>query len=87
MVDLLGRWHEEEDYSTYPKEKWCDYDYMADWIRRNNYTPQTTMENLIDMIFLNYEGECEDQNKEFDIKDCMEFVMASGGIKMFDYEV
>ena len=24
---------EETDYSTYPKEKWCDYDRMAVWIR------------------------------------------------------
>lgn len=32
MVDTYGRWHEEEDYSTYPEEKWCDYDTMAAWI-------------------------------------------------------
>ncbi len=29
MVDTYGRWHEEEDYSTYPEGKWCDYDTMA----------------------------------------------------------
>ena len=28
MVNTYGRWTEEKDYSTYPKEKWCDYDYM-----------------------------------------------------------
>lgn len=33
MVDWFGRWTEEKDYSQYPKEKWCDYDYMAVWIR------------------------------------------------------
>ena len=33
MVDTYGRWTEEKDYNTYPKEKWCDYDYMAAWIR------------------------------------------------------
>lgn len=30
MVDQwTGKWTEEKDYSVYPKEKWCDYDYMA----------------------------------------------------------
>jgi hypothetical protein len=44
------------------------------------------MENLIDMIFLHYEGECEEEDKEFNVEDCMEYVMNSGGIEMFDYE-
>lgn len=26
MVDNLGRWTPEPDYSAYPKEKWCDMD-------------------------------------------------------------
>jgi hypothetical protein len=86
MVDFFGRWHEEKDYSTYPQEKWCAYDHMAAWIRGKGYEPQTSMENLIDMIFLHYDGECEEQEKEFSIEDCMEFVKASGGIKIFDYE-
>lgn len=51
MVDTYGRWTEEKDYSTYPKEKWCDYDYMAAWIREQGYEPKTDMENLITMIF------------------------------------
>lgn len=86
MVDWFGRWHEEKDYSTYPKEKWCDYDHMANWIRSNGYKPKTGMNNLIDMIVLHYEGECEEENKEFDVEECMEYVMSSGGIEMFDYE-
>jgi hypothetical protein len=85
MVDWFGRWH-EEDYSTYPKEKWCDYDHMANWIREKEYEPKTGMENLIDMIFLHYEGECEENDKEFNVEDCIEYVMASGGLDMFDYE-
>ena len=52
MVDFLGRWTEEKDYSTYPKEKWCAYDEMAVWIRSKGYEPQTSMENLITMMFL-----------------------------------
>jgi hypothetical protein len=60
---------------------------MAVWIRNNGYEPQTTMENLIDMIFLRYEGECEEQEKEFSIEGCIEFVESSGGIREFDYRV
>lgn len=86
MVDWFGRWHEEKDYSTYPKEKWCDYDHMANWIRGKRYESKTSMENLISMIFLHYEGECAEENKEFNVEDCMEYVMESGGIEMFDYE-
>lgn len=47
MVNNLGQWTEEKDYSTYPKEKWCDYDYMAAWVRSEGYEPETSMENLI----------------------------------------
>lgn len=86
MVDFFGRWYEESDYSTYPKEKWCHYDHMAVWIRSMGYEPQTSMENLITMIFAHYEGECEEQDKEFSIDDCIEFVESSGGICEFDYE-
>ena len=86
MVDWFGRWCEEKDYSKYPEELWTDYDHMANWIRKQGYEPKTGMENLIDMIFLHYEGECEEDNKEFYVEDCMEYVMNSGGIEMFDYE-
>lgn len=67
MVDTYGRWTEEKDYSTYPKEKWCDYDYMAAWIRKQGYEPKTDMENLITMIFSYYEKyvNCYYCGKEF----------------------
>ena len=55
MVDTWGNWTEEKDYSTYPKEKWCDYDYMTAWIREQGYEPKTSIENLITMILLHYE--------------------------------
>ena len=44
MVDTWGRWMEEKDYSTYPKEKWCDYDHMAVFIREQGYEEKTTQE-------------------------------------------
>jgi hypothetical protein len=52
-----GKWIEQSDYNTYPQEKWCDYDYMAAWIRSQKYEPKTTMENLIDMILAYYEDD------------------------------
>ena len=44
MVDRYGRWTEEKDYSTYPKEKWCMYDYMANAIRKTGYKIKTSEE-------------------------------------------
>lgn len=69
MVDTWGNWTEEKDYSTYPKEKWCDYDYMAAWIREQEYKPKTSMENLITMILLHYEGEIEDGESSYDTEN------------------
>lgn len=54
MAVYGNTWVEETDYSAYPKEKWCDYDYMAVWIRQQGYEPKTSMENLIDMIFAHF---------------------------------
>ena len=68
MVDRYGRWTEEKDYSTYPKEKWCDYDYMAAWIREKGYIPETSMENLINNIFAFYEIEINDHVSDYDVE-------------------
>lgn len=96
MVDTYGRWMEEKDYSTYLKEKWCDYDHMAAWIRGRGYEPKISMEHLISMIFTHYEGEIGSHVSEFDTESgnfdgtyteaCQAYVEASGGIKEFDYE-
>lgn len=98
MVDTFGRWYEEEDYSTYPEEKWCDYDTMAAWIREHGYEPETSMENLINMIFAHYECETENDknsiyhpNNFIDCKNpwisgCKVYVEDNGGVEEFDYE-
>ena len=96
MVDTYGRWTEEPDYSTYPKEKWCDYDVMAAWIREQGYEPKTSMENLISMIFADSEEEIGTHVSEFDTEfgnfegsytdACKAYVEASGGLKELDYE-
>lgn len=91
MVDYYGRWHEEKDYNNYPKEKWCDYDYMAVWIREKRYKIETTMENLITMIFAHYEAALEDEQYynegeyKFTLDGCKEYVEESGGLEWFDY--
>lgn len=95
MVDTYGRWTEEKDYNTYPKEKWCDYDYMAAWIREQGYTPETSMENLITMIFSYYEEEIGNHVSDYDTENgnfdgtyteaVKAYVMDSGGLAEFDY--
>lgn len=87
MVDDYGRWTEEKDYSIYPKEKWCDYDYMAVWIRSVGYEPKTSIENVITMIFSHYDSFLYDYDEAFSIAGCIQFVEESGGIDEFDYEV
>ena len=69
MIDTCGIWIEEKDYSTYPEEKWCDYDYMAAWIKKQGYEPKTSMENLITIIFLHYAAEIEDSASDYDTRN------------------
>lgn len=94
MVDTWGNWMEEKDYSTYPKEKWCDYDYMAAWIREQGYEPKTDMENLITMILLYYESEIEDGESDYDTEngnfdgtyiEAVQTYVQDNGISNFDF--
>lgn len=84
MVDTYGRWYEEKDYSSYPKEKWCDYDHMAVWIREIGYQIKTDIEHLIAMVFDFYLEDTE-YDVEFNIEDCKQYVINSGGLEEFDY--
>ena len=96
MINNLGQWEESKDYSTYPKEKWCDYDYMAVWIRKQGYEPKIPIDDLIANIFTFYEEEIgyhvsvyDTENGNFDgtyTEAAQAFVEASGGLKEFDYE-
>lgn len=94
MVDTWGNWTEEKDYNTYPKEKWCDYDYMAAWIREQGYEPKTDMENLITMILLYYECEIEDGESDYDTEngkfdgtyiEAVQTYVQDNGISNFDF--
>ncbi|MCM1178683.1 MAG: hypothetical protein NC347_00365 [Clostridium sp.] len=102
MINNLGQWEENKDYNTYPKEKWCDMDYMATWIRSKGYEIKTNMENLILIILAHYEDSEEYKENGFfaimdtrkypnnlmiNIPDVESYVLANGGIKEFDYEI
>ncbi len=99
MVDqTTGIWTAEEDYSNYPELKWCDMDYIANWIKQQGYLPKTSIENVSYKIldhynledFSNGYFEVED-NREYpdnlmiNILDVAAYVEASGGIEEFDY--
>ena len=96
MVDQwTGKWTEEKDYSTYPKEKWCDYDYMAVWIREQKYEPKTSMENLITNIFLHYDCEIEEESSSYNTEngnfegtyvEAVQTYVTDTGLSEFDYE-
>lgn len=66
-----------------------DYQVMLEWIISKGYKVETDMTNLIAMIFAHYEGYILDNGKwseeMSDMDACKDFVMASGGIKEFDY--
>lgn len=94
-------WKANEDYSTYPEEKWCDYDYIAVWIKNLGYRPKTNIENLVEKIVAHYDLYLEDNKKSFytDIEksenqdgwmistnDVVCFVEENGGLLEFDYE-
>lgn len=101
MVDQYGNWT-EEDYNTYPKEKWCDIDYIANWVRQRQYNPVVSMERLCLNMYESY-GQFLDNNAEpyyaaIDPRpypDCLmifmpDFVMyiqENGGFQEYDYEV
>lgn len=98
MVDWFGNWTAEKDYSAYPKDKWCDYDYVAAWVMEMKYSPKTTIENIVKMIVAHYDSYLSDNNIEFytdievsenepmiSVEDVASFVVESGGLKEFDY--
>ena len=96
MVDQwTGEWTEEKDYSKYPKGKWCDYDYMAAWIREQKYEPKTSMENLITNIFLHYDCETEEESSSYNTEngnfeetyvEAVQAYVTDTGLSEFDYE-
>lgn len=94
MVNQYGEWTPEKDYNSYPKKKWCDMDYIANYIQQKKYTPQTSIKNLSEMIILYLEDELERKNDKvsmykedhmINIEAVDLFVETSGGLREFDY--
>lgn len=86
MVNTYGQWTEEKDYSTYPAEKWCDYDRAANYIRNTlHYEPKTTMENLITMLFLHGEDDIFDDMGCLNEQEMEDYIEGTGSISEFDY--
>lgn len=98
MIDYCGNWTAEENYKLYSKEKWCDFDYVAAWIKDMDYKPKTNIENLVEMIVATYDLYLTDNEVEFysdidksengsmiSIVDIDCFVKEQGGLKEFDY--
>ena len=95
MVDTYGRWTYEPNT---PEEKKCDCDRLADAIFADGYEPQTSLENLVMLVFSHYEAYLEDRqigsyctgeeitDEQEYIKDVREFVRDDGGWKEYDYE-
>lgn len=79
-----------------PEEKKCDCDRIADWVIEKGYEPETSIENLVQMIIAHFDnpdhyGEydaetgCGGYGDEFTIEECKRYVEESGGVKEFDY--
>lgn len=99
MVDMYGKWTAEKDYKDYPEYKWCDCDYIANWVMNLGYNPKTNIENLVEMILSHYNCYLSNKDIEFyidkkkesenglmiSIEDVCCFVEDNGGLKEFDY--
>lgn len=97
MVNNMGIWFESPELED--KNKWCDMDYIASWIRSKNYNIKTTIDNLINMILegyyetdevkkLGYYAVKDDRhypvNLMINIKDISIYVEDNGDLKEFD---
>lgn len=102
MIDNLGQWKPNNDYSNYSKEKWCDMDYIAFYIISEKYCPKTSLENVCYIIAAHYDESLEqhdegtyvmipddrpkDEHWMLNMDDVKEFINGTGGIREFDYE-
>lgn len=94
MVDYYGNWIYERNTKM---TKMCDMDYIAKMVEANGYEPMTTMENLVTMIMLSYQGYLQDEEVEFysvendpecwhiNVEDVECYIDENGGFSEFDY--
>lgn len=69
MVDYNGDWFPEKNYENYPKRKWCDLDYIANWIIKQNYKPSIGIKNLTERVLEFYYSEDFANGDYFAVKD------------------
>lgn len=97
MVDYNGNWKAEKNYKEYPENKWCDMDYIANWILESGYKIETSIEYLVEMVMMYYEEYLNENDIKFytditesennpmiSVIDVSCFVEESGGLKEFD---
>lgn len=91
MVDTYGRWTPETDYSTYPKEKWCDMDRAYQIVLESGYEVQADVDWVLEYAIGSF-LEDEDFNPKYNdnrminVEMLREYMEASGGLKEFDIE-
>ena len=98
MIDQYGMWKWNPNT---PEEKWCDYDYVAEYIVISHYQPSTSIENIVHNIICYYDGYRIENNVDYyciekdprpypqclmiNMADVSWFVRDNGGIKEFDF--
>ena len=90
MVDYLGNWTAEKDYTNYPEDKMCDMDKIAkvvlDVQKESNYKIETDIENLCHMLLVYLLDDSgyydEDDLSEDNIR---ETIRSYGSLREFDY--
>ena len=81
-------------------KNWSDVDHIKNYINKKGYIPKTDLENLVHMIIAYYEGDLQDNGKEYyaiedsrkppyslmiNIEDLDAYIYDSGGLEEFDY--
>jgi hypothetical protein len=94
MVDYYGNWTYDKNVNP---RKMCDMDYVAQLVEQDGYEPVTSMENIVTVIVLLYNGYLSDHDVPYysvepdedtlhiNTDDVAEFIEESGGYSEFDY--
>ncbi len=62
-----------------------DYDKVQRFIEEHHYIPETTMDNLVVMILLRYDGACEDEDRDIPIEEYLSCFFEYGTFRDFDW--
>lgn len=94
MVDYYGNWTYRKNT---PPDRMCDMDRVAQMVDAAGYEPMTSMENIVSMIVLSYQGYLDDNNVDFyaiendpddlmiNAEDVESYILDNGGFVEFDY--